>query len=136
MEDQFIRTRMLLGSEGQFFGIYMMTDDGVVSIPGLWDDGTGRTVYPCENSIILITKENDSAKAHTFYRYENGRATEIVTVSYFFGTEEEAPYRRYWMDTAGEIQWESISQEEYESILSAYTVMELSPVQVDDFISQ
>ena len=34
---------MLLGSGEQFFGIYMMTDDGVVSIPGLWDDGTGRT---------------------------------------------------------------------------------------------
>ena len=127
---------MLLGSGEQFFGIYMMTDDGVVSIPGLWDDGTGRTVYACENSVILITKENDSAKAHTFYRYENGRATEIVTVSYFFGTEEEAPYRRYWMDTAGEIQWESISQEEYESILSDYMVMELSPIQVDEFLSQ
>lgn len=127
---------MLLGSEEQFLGIYMMTDDGVVSIPGLWDDGTGRTVYPCENSVILITKENDSAKAHTFYRYENGRATEIVTVSYFFGTEEEAPYRRYWMDTAGEIQWESISREEYESVISGYRVMEVTPMKVDDFLAQ
>ena len=127
---------MLLGSEGQFYGIYMMTDDGVVSIPGLWDDGTGRTVYPCENSIILITKENDSAKAQTFYRYENGRATEITTVAYFSGNEEQCPYRRYWMDEAGEIQWESISQEEYESVISSYTVMEVTPVWVDDYLSQ
>lgn len=127
---------MLLGSEEQFFGIYMMTDDGVVSVPGLWDDGTGRTVYPCENSIILVGKERDTSKAHTFYRYEDGKATEVITVAYFFGTEEKEPYRRYWMDTAGEIQWESISQEQYESIVSSYKVMEITPMWVDDYLSQ
>ena len=113
-----------------------MTDDGVISVPGLWDDGTGRTVYPCENSTILVAKENDTAKAHTFYQYENGKTTEIITVTYFFGAEEEYPYRRYWLDTAGEIQWESISQEEYESIVSGYTVMEVTPMWVDDYLSQ
>lgn len=127
---------MLLGSEGQFSGLYMMSDDGVISVPGLWDDGTGRTVYPCENSIILIYKENDTAKAHTFYLYENGQATEIITVAYFFGPGEKYPYRRYWMDTAGEVQWESISQEKYESIVSDYTVMEVTPMWVDDYLSK
>ena len=127
---------MLLGSEGQFFGAYMMTEDGVTSIPGLWDDGTGRSVYLCENSVILIAKEGEAGKAYTFYRYENDRATEIVTVAYLPGAEENDFYRRCWMDAAGEIQREVISREEYEAVLSGYTVMEITPMTVDDFLDQ
>lgn len=127
---------MLLGNEDQFFGVYRMDEEGVASVPGLWDDGTGRTVFPCENSIILVCKESDTAKAHTFYLYENGQAVEIITVACFYGPGEPHPYRRYWLDATGEVQWEPISQEQYESTVSAYTVMEATPMWVDDFLSQ
>lgn len=126
---------MLLGSGSEFSGAYMMSENGGISIPGLWDDGTGRTLYICENGIIEIYKKNDEMEAHSYYQYDGSEAKAIITVVHHF-CEEDTPWRTYKMDETGNTTWDPISQENYEETLSLYPRKEVLSIPVDDFLAQ